>query len=311
MRAIVIDRFGGPEELHLADVSTPVPGPGEILVKVAYAGVNPVDFKMRDGSSKFVESLTEKDFPYILGREMSGRVAALGEGVTADLTPGSVGFAFAPNGCYAEYVTIPAPTFVKAPDGAQLDVLAGLSIAGLTALECLRLARLTPSDVLLIHGAGGGVGQIVTQLAVATGATVYACASTKHTDNLVRWGAIPVDYTTQDPFDLPHRPNVIIDGVYFGTYEPSVAHLQPGERLVVMPTLANLIPAQTKGLDVAIPTISPDPTAQQQLAQAVADETLEVVVSERFALEQAANAHRLIEGGHAQGKVVLTVDPSL
>jgi NADPH:quinone reductase-like Zn-dependent oxidoreductase len=103
------------------------------------------------------------------------------------------------------------------------------------------------------------------------------------------------------------KPDVIIDAVYFGTYQRSVDLLQPGDRLVVLPTLADLEPARARGLNVSVPSIQPDRDRLERLAGMIADGDLEVVVSEVLPLERVADAHRMVESGHAVGKVVLRV----
>ena len=309
MRAATIGRFGGPEEFTIADLPTPEPAAGQVLVRVAYAGVNPLDYKIRDGSSGLAKKLTDADFPLILGEECSGTVAALGAGVTG-LAVGDRVFGLAPmtHHCYAEYVALPATSLARAPEHASLEPLGGLSIAGLTAWKAVQdLGRTTASDVVVVHGGGGGVGQLIVQLAVATGAIVYATASARHHDTLARWGAHPIDYATEDWRAVVGKPTVIIDGVYFGTYEPSIEALAPGDRLVVLPTLADLAPAKAKGLDVAVPSITPDRGRLERLAEEVESGALEVVVSAVYELGQVAEAHRVVEGGHAQGKVLLRI----
>lgn len=309
MRAAVIARFGGPEEFTIADLPTPEPLAGEVLVRVAYAGVNPLDYKIRDGSSGLAKKLTDADFPLILGEECSGTITAVGDGVS-DLAVGDRVFGLAPmtHHCYAEFVALPATSLAKAPEHASLEPLGGLSVAGLTAWRAVHdLGRVAASDVVVVHGGGGGVGQLIVQLAVATGATVYATASARHHDKLERWGAHAIDYSTEDWRSVAGKPTVILDGVYFGTYEPSIEALSPGDRLVVLPTLADLTPAREKGLDVAVPSITPDRGRLERLADEVASGALEVVVSEVFDLEQVADAHRVVQSGHAQGKVLLRI----
>lgn len=309
MRAAVIHRFGGPGEFAIEDLPRPPVGPGQVLVEVAFAGVNPLDHKIRDGSSGLARRLTDADFPLVLGEECSGRVAEVGMGVT-EFAPGDAVFGMAAmtHGCYAEFVALPAASLARVPEGADLAVLGGTALAGLTAWTAVvDLGRVGPEDVVLVHGGGGGVGQLLVQLAVGRGATVYATASARHREKLRRWGATPIDYATQDFASVVPAPTVIIDGVYFGTYERSIGLLAPGDRLVVLPSLADLGPARAKGLDVAIPSIRPDRDRLERLAAQVSGGELEVVVSRRFPLEQVADAHRLVEGGHAEGKVVLSL----
>lgn len=311
MRAAIIDRFGGPEEFHLVDdLPTPSPGPGEVLVRVLAAGVNPVDYKIRDGSSGVAKKLRPEDFPLVLGRECCGEVAELGEGVT-DLEVGQRVYGMPSMGhqagCYAEYVALPAQGLAPAPEQADTIALAGTALAGTTAWTAVHdLAKVTADDIVLVHGGGGGVGQFVVQLAVSAGATVYATASARHAERIKSWGATPIDYTTQDFTQAP-RPTVIIDGVYFGTYEPSLDHLAPGGRMVLLPTLADLEPARARGIEVSVPAITPDRGRLEALAAQVADGSLQVEVSQVLPLAEVAQAHEIVETGHAQGKIVLDV----
>lgn len=315
MRAVVIDRFGGPEELHVAELPTPEPGEGEVLLRVAAAGVNPIDYKMRDGSSKAVAGVDPEAFPVVLGREASGVVEAVGAGV-GHVATGDTVFAINGHGClrgsYAEYAIFPAEGVVHAPEGIDTDTLAGTPLAGLTAWAAVHdLAKVTSDDVVLVHGGGGGVGQMIVQLCVAAGATVYATASARNHDRLQALGATHVDYNSEDFTQVTPRPTVIIDGVWFGTYEPSMDHLAEGGRLVILPTLADLEPAQERGIDVSVVSFVPDPDRLTALAGMLADGTLTVEVGAVFRLEEAADAHRLLEDGHAKGKVVLRVSAPL
>lgn len=312
MRAAIIDRFGGPEEFHVVDDRpTPRPRAGEVLVRVLAAGVNPLDYKIRDGSSGLAKNLQASDFPLVLGRECCGEVSELGEGVT-DLAVGRRVYGMPalthPAGCYAEYAALPADALAPASEAVETTVLAGTALAGLTAWSAVHdLAKVGPDDVVLVHGGGGGVGQLVVQLAVATGATVYATASARHHDLIESWGATHVDYATQDFREVTPTPTVVIDGVYFGTFEPSLDHLAPGGRIVALPSLADLEPARARGFEASIPQITPDRARLTALADRLADGRLHVQVSQVLPLEDVARAHEIVEGGHAQGKVVLDV----
>lgn len=309
MRAAAIEQFGGPEFLQVMKFPKPTTEPRELLIKVAYAGVNPLDYKVRDGSSKLAKLMTPIDFPLILGEEFSGWVEKVSGGLHG-FEAGDAVFGMVPmtHGCYAEYVNVPYDSVAHAPDGAPMEKLGGLSLAGLTAWVAVHeLGRVTASDVVLVHGGGGGVGQLMVQLAVATGATVYATASEKHREKVTGWGARFVDYKSEDFTVAVPKPDVIIDAVYFGTYERSIGMLSKGDRLVVLPTLADLEPARAAGLDVAIPSLTPSPERLESLARKVADGTLDLVVSKVLPLADAAAAHREVESGHAEGKIVLKV----
>lgn len=309
MYAQVIDRFGGPGELHFLDLATPEPGPGQVLIRVAFAGVNPLDYKIRDGSSGLARLITQEDFPLVLGEEASGWVAAIGDGVTGLAVGDAVyGMSGLSHGCYAEYVVMSASTIAPAPAGVALETLGGLAIAGLTAWTAVfDLGKVTADDVVLVHGGGGGVGQVIVQLAVGTGAEVWATASERHREKIEGWGAFFVDYRSQDFTQVVPKPTVIIDGVYFGTYERSIAMLSPGDRLVALPTLADLEPARAAGLEVSVPKVAPSPELLSALAAKVADGSLDLVVSKVLPLAEVAEAHREVEAGHAEGKLVLRV----
>ncbi len=312
MIAAQIDRFGGTDELHLVDdAPTPTPAPGEVLVRIAGAGVNPIDYKIRDGSSGVAQRLTAADFPLILGREGSGVVEALGEGVT-DLAVGDTVYGMVPmshaGGCYAQFAAMPTAALAPLPADADLAAFAGAALAGITAWTAVHdLAHVTADDIVLVHGGGGGVGQFVVQLALAAGAQVYATASAAHHDRITGWGATHIDYATQDFTAVTPRPTVIVDGVYYGTYEPSLDHLAPGGRLVLLPTLADLGPARERGIDVSVPAIAPDRERLAALARLILDGSVQVEVSQIVPLAQVARAHELVETGHARGKVVLDV----
>lgn len=311
MRAVAIDRFGGPEVLHLIDAPLPEPGPGDVRVRVAAAGVNPLDYKIRDGSSGLVKNLGPGDFPLVLGRECAGVVDEIGPGVE-DLAIGQRVFGMAPlthpGGCYAEDVVLPADCLAPSPEGVDDVVLAGTALAGLTAWVAVHdLAAVSEGETVLVHGGAGGVGQIIVQLAVAAGATVFATASAGNKGRVEAMGATHVDYRAQDFSTATPHPDVIIDGVYFGTYGPSMDHLKEGGRLVILPSLADLAPAKERGIDVSVPTIAPDRGRLEALAGMLADGRLSVEVGRTLPLQDAAEAHRIVEGGHARGKLVLEV----
>ncbi|GAB49811.1 NADP-dependent oxidoreductase [Mobilicoccus pelagius] len=311
MRAAVIHRFGGPEEFEIEDLPTPTAGEGEVVVRVTHAAVNPLDFKIRDGSSGMAAQLRDEDFPLVLGRECAGVVHEVGEGVT-DFAPGDRVFGMAPpdhkGHCYAEFVSMPASALAHSPAGVDDVVLAGLSLVGLTAWIAVEdLAKVGSDDVVLVHGGGGGVGFMAVQLAKEAGAKVYATASARNADRLQAVGATPIDYARDDFTQVTPRPSVIVDCVYFDTYEPSMDHLADGGRLVLLPSLADVRPAKERGIDVSIPRVAPDRTRLDALATAVAEGRLTLTVADVLPLAEVAEAHRIVERGHTPGKIVLRV----
>lgn len=171
MRAVVVERFGGPDELKLADLPVPSPANGEVLVQVEVAGVNYIDVYMRNGA--YGKSDTYKTpLPMTIGMEAGGTVAALGEGVQGLKAGDRVAYCLA-RGSYAEFATVPAWRLVKVPAGVPIEDATALMLQGLTAHYLSHSAfALKPGDTCLVHAAAGGVGQLLTQLAKLRGATV-------------------------------------------------------------------------------------------------------------------------------------------
>lgn len=309
MRAALIDRFGGPEELHVAEVEVPEPAADEVLIKVLAAGTNPLDYKIRDGSSGLAKKLTPEDFPLILGREASGVVEALGSEVTG-FEVGQTVFGMPAlthrAGCYAEYAALPANCLAPVPEGADPIVFGGTALVLSTALTAaVDQGRVSAGENVLVHGGTGGVGQLIVQLCRRAGAEVWATASTKNQDRLLELGAHPIDYSTQDFTQVCPKMDLIIDGAYFSTFEPSLDHLVEGGRIVVLPSLADLTPAKERGIEAHIPSFGPMPDRLAQLAPDIASGAMSVEVARVLPLEQAADAHRDLETGHSRGKIVL------
>lgn len=310
MRQAQIPHFGGPDDITIVDdAPIPSPGPGEVVVKVIGAGANPIDYKIRDGSSRQCERITDADFPLVLGRECCGEITAVGEDVLS-LHVGQTVFGMLPmervQGTYAEYVAMPAGCVIPAPEGVDPIKLAGASLVGLTGwLAANDLARVRYPDVVLVQGGSGGVGQVAIQFCVAAGADVFATASPANRDRIEALGARFIDYTTQNWTTIVDSPDVIIDCVYHGTFEAELDHLKPGGRLVVLPSLADLTPARQRGINASIPAVYPSRQRLSQLATALERGDVDIEVTHILSLDRAAEAHRMLETGHTRGKIVL------
>jgi NADPH:quinone reductase-like Zn-dependent oxidoreductase len=303
--------YGPPDVLAIEEVPTPEPIPTEVQVRVHAAGVNPVDFKTRQG--KGMAGLLGEP-PVCLGWDVSGVVTELGAGVTRFRVGDEVfGMPWFPRqaGAYAEYVTAPSRHFATKPRVLSHEEAGALPLAGLTAWQIVvDTIQLQDGDDLLIHGAAGGVGHLAVQIAKARGANVIATARAEQADWLRRLGADQViDYRSERFEDLISDLDAAID--FPGSYgERSLQTLRPGGMLVSVP---GGVPQEV--LDLAARNkrratgflVEPDPVGLAGLSHLIESGHLQVKVDRAFDLEDAAEAHRLAEAGHSGGKIVLRV----
>jgi NADPH:quinone reductase-like Zn-dependent oxidoreductase len=311
MKAIVQHELGGPEVLRVEEVETPEPIPTEIQVRVRAAGINPVDYKTRQGRGM---SSAFGDPPFTVGWDVCGEVTAIGGGVTRFEVGDEVfGMPWFPRqaGAYAEFVTAPSRHFERKPHALSVEEAGALPLAGLTAWQVIvDTIHVQDGDDVLIHGAAGGVGHLAVQIATARGANVVATARREQADFLAGLGAArTLDYRDDDFDSQLSELDSVID--FTGRYgERSLAVLRPGGTLVsvpsgVKPELIELA-ARKKQRATGI-LVEPDPVGLAGLCDLVERGKLEVEVGEVFDLERAADAHRHAEGGHGPGKIVLRV----
>jgi len=312
MRAVLIDRYGGPEVLRLATVPRPVPARGQVLVRTRFIGVNPKDVIVRKGKFQIA---TGKKFPLIVGHDISGEVVEVGLG--ADLAKGDQVYGmindFAGR-AYAEYAAVDCQQLAKAPASIELAVAAAVPLAAQTALQALRDdANLKAGQTVLINGASGGVGVFAVQIAKILGAQVTAVCSHRNVELVTELGADRViDYTKTELVDLDEQFDVIFD--VFGNYRFE----QLKELLSARGTYVNTIPSARIFKDVArsfvrrkrakLVIVKSKRDQLDWLRQQVDAGGLRVVVDRSFPLADVAEAHRYMETKRARGKVVLSVD---
>ena len=310
MRAIRVDHFGAPDVLKLVETQAPRAAPGEVLVRVTAAGVNPVDWAVRSGSAgdRFGSP------PYIPGWDICGVIEAAGPG-TGSFGPGDRVYGMprfpAMASAYAEQVTAPAAHLAAAPARIGDTAAAGLPLAGLTALQALDLGGVVSGQRVLVHAAAGGVGHLAVQLAKGRGAYVLATASAGKHAFLRDLGVDePIDYTTVAFEDVAKDVDLVLDAIGGEYGERSLRVIRPGGMLIVIRggVSAELAAAAAAaGIRAESHFVRPDGPGLARLAEFVDGGQLTVVIDQLFPLARAADAHRRGETGRAQGKIVLAV----
>jgi NADPH:quinone reductase-like Zn-dependent oxidoreductase len=296
MRAVVFEEFGGPEVLHLGEVPEPEAGPGQVRVRVEAVGLNAYDGKIRSGA---MEAVFRTSLPAVPGAEVAGTVDQVGPGVSG-VSVGDRVAGWTRRGA-AELALL--KLWAPVPDGLDAPQAAALPVVGETARRALRILDLKPGETLLVHGASGGVGGLVTQLAVAAGARVIGTASAANQERVASYGATPTTYgegLVDRVRALAPAVDAVLDAAGSGVLADSI-ELRGGTDRVV--TLAD--PA-ANDLGVEFPEQS-QPSAEElaELIGQVVRGEVSVPVARVLPLAEAAQAQGLVDDGHAGGKVVL------
>jgi len=313
MRAIAIDGFGGSDELTLHDLEDPKVGPDSVLIRVRAAGVNPVDFKIREGR---LEAAFPHRFPLVPGWDAAGTVEAVGPAVT-DLTIGDEVYAYCrkteiSEGAYAELVSVPQTHVARKPERASMVAAAGVPLAALTAWQCVseKLA-LRDGQTVLVTAAAGGVGHFAVQLARSLGAEVIGTASEVNHDFVRSLGADAVidygdgDVGAQVRDRHPDGVDAVVDLYGGAVLTDASGALRNGGQVV---SIAD--PDPTGGAEDITGHyvfVRPDGAQLGELARLYDDGRLTTEVAEAFPLAGAAAAHDRLEEGHVRGKLVLEV----
>jgi NADPH2:quinone reductase len=320
MKAVRIHKFGGPDVMQYEDIPTPTPGAGQVLIKLAAAGLNFIDVYQRTG-------LYPNDLPYGLGLEGSGTVAAVGSGVSGLGEGDPVAYTGVP-GSYAEYVLAPATSLVRMPDGLEVKIGAAAMLQGMTAhYLAYTTYPLKAGDTCLIHAAAGGVGLILVQMAKQCGARVMGTVSTEEKAALAREaGADEIILYTQQDFETEVKRltegkgvQVIYDSVAKDTFDKGLNCLAPLGYMVLYGQSSGPIPPfdpallNAKGsLFLTRPSLFhyiADRASLEKRAGDVlgwiASGALKLRTEHTFALSDVAAAHRSLEGRKTTGKVLL------
>jgi NADPH:quinone reductase-like Zn-dependent oxidoreductase len=302
VKAVRFDEYGGVDVLKVVDVPKPEPGPGQVLVQVKAAGINPGEAKIRDG---LLHSRWPSTFPSGEGSDLAGVVAQTGPGVPG-WSAGDEVIGYTDNrASHAEYVVAEEQNLTAKPAGLPWDVAGSLFVAGATAYAAVRAVAPTEGDTVVVSGAAGGVGSIAVQLARLDGATVIGLASEVHHEWLTGHGVIPVAYgdgVADRIRQVAGKVDAFIDTVG-GDYVELALSL--GVVPARIDTIVRFDAVEKYGVKAEGNAAGASASVLAELAGLIAAGKLEVPIAATFPLSQVRQAYRLLEKGHIGGKVVL------
>lgn len=310
MKAITFTEFGAADVLSLTDLPEPLVAPDGVLIRVRAAGVNPVDAKVRSG---YLQTAFPHHFPVVPGWDVAGVVEAVGPAVTA-FTAGDEVMGYArkdhiQGGTYAELVAVSERVLAPVPASLDFAEAAALPLAGLAAWQSLCTLDIGPGDVVVVHAGAGGVGHFAVQLARARGAArVIATASPHNSDFLASLGAEPVDYGAGLVSRIAElvggdgKVDAALDFVGGEALEAAGAMVRNPRR---HSSIVNAQQVLAQGGRYVF--VRPNGEQLRELGRIAESGRLRVEIAHRLPLAQASDAHRLIEGGHVRGKIVLLV----
>jgi NADPH:quinone reductase-like Zn-dependent oxidoreductase len=302
MKAVRFDSYGGVDVLNVVDVPRPVPGPGQVLVQVKAAGINPGEAKIRDG---LMAERWPATFPSGQGSDLAGIVAETGPGVTG-FAAGDEVIGYTNNrASQAEFVVVEAGNLTGKPADVPWPVAGALFVAGVTAYAAVRAVTLANGEVAAVSGAGGGVGSIAVQLARRAGATVLGLASPVHHDWLAAHGVIPVSYgdgVASRIRQAAGRVDAFVDTVGSGYVQLALELGVAPERIDTIADFPAIAKYGVKGEGSAAGASA---AVLAELAALIADGELEIPIAATFPLAEVRDAYRQLAEGHIQGKIVL------
>lgn len=308
MKAVIFHEYGGPEVLRYEDVPKPLPGPDEVLIKIKAVGVNPVDWKIRDGSTK---DWLQISLPFILGSDIAGVIESVGSDVKGFKVGDAVyGYtSLNQNGGYAEYTVTKESLLAHKPESLDFVDAASVPVGALTSWQGLfETAGLQAGQKVLIHAASGGVGMLGVQLAKAKGAFVIGTASGKNEEFVRNLGTDEfVDYTTQRFEETVSDVDVVYDTIGGDTQERSLKVLKKGGFLVSIvepPPEDKLTEAGVRGTMIAAQA---NGKLLTEISKLIEEGKIKTSVQTVIPLADAAKAHELSQTGHVRGKIVLQV----
>ncbi|GMK44113.1 NADPH:quinone reductase [Paenibacillus glycanilyticus] len=302
MEAIRYYRFGGPEVLLLEEAPKPVPQEGEVLIRIAAAGVLPVDWKIRKGLFPMPVK-----FPVIPGTAFAGVIESAGPGVTG-LIAGQEVFGRSTNGTYAEYTTVAADSVALKPSSIGFAEAATISGGATTAWRAINNAGIKAGDRVFIHGAGGGVGMFAVQFAKWKGAYVIGTAGPSNMDFIRSIGVDhAIDYTA-GPFEagLGQEADFVLDTIGGAVLERSWPLIKPGGALLTIAGQPPIERGQREGVRVLRSALASKQDLED-IAELIRTGVVQTQVQAVYPLGEAREAHTRSEAGHGRGRIVLAV----
>lgn len=305
MKAAFLERFGGPEVLQYGDLPDPVAGPGEVVIDIVAASVNAADWKVRLGEYKHTK------FPLIPGRDFSGVVSAVGEGVT-DIAVGGAVFGVleaGQEGTYAEKIAVKAAIVAKKPADLSHVNAAALALTGLTAMSAIEdTLKLQRGEKILIQGGAGGVAGFAIQLAKHIGAHVVTTASAANHAYVRSLGADEViDYSTSDFTKTVANCDAVFDTVGGDVAQKSFAVLKPGGRAAFIASGAQAPKSERSDVTALRPPVGRARKHLERIVELYKAGAVRVPEIKLYRLSEAADAHRLSESRHFRGKLIFQI----
>jgi NADPH:quinone reductase-like Zn-dependent oxidoreductase len=308
MKAADFERFGGPEVLQYGDLPDPVAAPGEVVVDVHAASVNAADWKFRSGA---YERHSQKKFPLIPGRDFSGVISALGQGVT-DLKAGDAVFGVLEagrEGTYCEKLAVTAAIIAKKPDALSHVNAAALALAGLTAIDSVdNTLKLKRGETILIQGGAGGVASFAIQFAKHIGAHVITTTSAANIDYVKSLGADEViDYNAQDFTKVVSGCDAVFDTVGGEVAQKSFAVLKPGGRAAFIASGMEAPKPPRSDVTSLRPPVARARAPLERIAKLFLEGAIRPPEVKLYPLSEAAEAHRLSQSRHFRGKLIFKI----
>lgn len=307
MKAARIHQYGGSVEIKLEKVAIPEPAEGEVLIKIYAAGVNPIDWKIREG---YLAELIPHKLPLTLGWDFSGEIVSLGKNANKWRISDAV-YArpdFSKNGAYAEYIVVSEDEIASKPRTLSWQKSAAVPLVTLTAWQALNdLSAVKQGDRILIHAGAGGVGIAAIQLAKQAGATVYTTSSSKNSAFLKELGADEVIDYTQEDFSTLEDLDMVFDTMGGAVLEKSWGTLKKGASLVSVAEVPSEELAAKYEVSASFCFVQANPEQLSKISTLIDSGKLKVEIDSVFQLDDIAQAHQRSESGHARGKIIIQV----